>query len=136
MLRDLARSRPLVRIRYHRNLALPRLSWLCEVWLPPTELIVHLGSWKLATRSSSKVSGTPISPRGRSSGRIAVHHHARWSTECALSIALRRQFRLPRLWDALDGSIYCFAVNKCVRDYRDALRREPHRPQRRRERAS
>src|SRR2546422_8668793 len=44
MLRDLARSRPLVRIRYHRNLALPRLSWLCEVWLPPTELIVHLGS--------------------------------------------------------------------------------------------
>src|SRR5712692_7525567 len=43
MPRDLARSRPLVRIRYHRNLALPRLSWLCEVWLPPTELIVHLG---------------------------------------------------------------------------------------------
>ena len=67
---------------------------------------------------------------------VAVHHLARYYAERGVSIMLRREFRLPRLWSALDGSIYCFAVNKRVRDYGDALRREPHRPQRRRERAS
>ena len=33
-----------MRIDYRRNPHLPKLSWLCDVPLPPTRLTVHLGT--------------------------------------------------------------------------------------------
>jgi hypothetical protein len=44
----------------------------------------------------------------------------RYYVERILSGLARRPVRLPELLQALNGSLYCYAVNRCAADYRDA----------------
>jgi len=52
---------------------------------------------------------------------IVLHGAARYLAERAVSRLTGREARIHHIWRRLNGSVYCFAVNKRTRDYKETL---------------
>lgn len=85
------------------------------------DFIAHLVSNRLLTRAQCRL--LPIVRRWNAIAESTSPKRHLWNyyLQRAISKVIRRPFAIPLIWPRLNGSLFCYCVNRRIADYREAV---------------